>query len=155
MMRKEIFVQLAISILLLFNLAACSTVDKLTQPQKRTFQEKPFVSDEWINGDAQTRGEMARDLKKYESVKTLKGKNQSELLKILGEPDRKTTGKCCHVRFADEVEVWLYKIESADAAGQKTKDEAVQIFFGASDKTVMDLTTGSMEEKPAYFPMVG
>lgn len=161
-MHKKIFAQLAISAVLLFNLAACSTVDKLANraidnstPEKRAFQEKPFSSDAWLKGDAQTRGEMTRDLGKYESVKALKGKKQDELIKILGEPDKKTTGKCCHVRFADEVEVWLYKIESPETNGTRPKHNSVQVFFSANDKTVMELTTGAMEEKPAYFPMVG
>jgi len=163
-MRKKVFLKLTLSGLLLFNLAACASVDKTGNqkvenptptPEKRAFQEKPFVSDDWIKGDAQTRGEMARDLQKYETVVSLKDKKQSELIKILGEPDKKTMGKCCHARFADEVEVWLYRIEPADAPGRKTKKDSVQIFFSAEDKTVMDLTTGAMDEKPVYFPMVG
>jgi hypothetical protein len=147
--RRKIFLKLTFSALLLFNLAACSP------PEKRAFVEKPFVSDGWLKGDAQTRGEMTRDLEKYETVVTLSGKTQSELIKILGEPDKKTTGKYGHVRFGDEVEVWLYKIETPDAPGQKVKEDSVQVFFNREDKTVRDLKTGAMDEKPAYFPMVG
>lgn len=150
-MCKKDFIKPALSILLLFNLAACSLVGN----EKRAFQEKPFVSDEWIKGDAQTRGEMTRDLSKYDTVVKLAGKTQSELIKILGEPDKKTMGKYGHVRFGNEVEVWLYRIEPANAANQKIKQDSVQVFFSAEDKTVKDLTTGAMDEKPAYFPMVG
>jgi hypothetical protein len=159
MTRKKVFIQLSLSVLLLFNLAACSSIEKAignsTPPEKRAFQEKPFASDAWIKGDAQTRGEMAQDLQKYETAVSLKGKTQSDLIKLLGEPDKKTTGKYGHVRFGDEVEVWLYKIEPADAPARKTKRDSVQVFFDSEAKTVTDITTGALDEKPAYFPMVG
>jgi hypothetical protein len=160
-MRKKVFIKLTLSILLLFNLAACSTVDKLIDnqpPQKRAFQEKPFSSDEWIKGDAQTRGEMARDLSKYETFESkIKGKSRSELIKILGEPDKKTTGKCCYIRSGEEVEVWLYEIDPPefDAGGKKTKNNGVQIFFSNDGDDVMSINRGAMDEKPAHFPMVG
>lgn len=157
--RKKVLLKLTVSALMLFQLAACSAVDKKignsTPPEKRVFAEKPFAPDAWIKGDAQTRGEMTPDLLKYETAKSLKGKNQSELIKLLGEPDKKTMGKYGHVRFGDEVEVWLYKIETADEPGRKTKRDSVQVFFSAEDKTVVDLFVGAMDEKPAYFPMVG
>jgi hypothetical protein len=153
--RRKNFLKLTFAVLLLCSLAACSIIGSSTPPEKRAFVERPFASDGWLKGDAQARGEMTRDLEKYETVAALKGKTPSELIKILGEPDKKTTGKCCHARFAEEVEVWLYKIEPADAPGRKVKKDSVQIFFSREDKTVMDLTTGAMDEKPAYFPMVG
>ena len=154
-MRGKIFIKLAFAGLLLFNAAACSTIK--STPEQRVFQEKPFSSVEWIKGDAQTRGEMATDLTRYETFQSLIGKNQSELLKILGEPDVKTTGKCCYVRDGGgEVEVWLYKIDSPDPVDAgKAEQEAIQIFFNRETKTVMSVNRGDIDEKPAHFPMVG
>lgn len=157
LMRKKVFIKLALSGLLLFNLAACSSAD-LWKPEKRVFQQKPFSSEEWIKGDAHTRGEMARDLSKYETFESMvKGKNQIDLIKILGAPDRKTTGKCCYIRSDEEVEVWLYKIEppESDGSGKRTKNDVVQIFFSNDGKTVMSINRGAADEKPAHFPMVG
>ena len=156
-MSKTAFIKLALAGLLLFNVAACSSVDK-SMPEKRAFQLKPFSSEEWIKGDAHARGEMARDLSKYETFESLvKGKNQSELIKILGEPDKKTTGKCCYIRDGEEVEVWLYKIDPPefDGDGKQTEKDGVQIFFRNDDKTVQSINRGAMDEKPAHFPMIG
>jgi hypothetical protein len=155
-MSKKAFIKLALPILLFCCLAACSSVDKST-PEPRVFQEKPFSTDEWIKSDAYTRGEMARDLLRYETFQSLIGKNRGELLKVLGEPDIKTTGKCCYIRDdRGEVEVWLYKIESPDLGdGRKTKLNAIQIFFNRETKTVMALNRGAIDEKPAHFPMIG
>lgn len=156
-MHKKVFIKLTLAGLLLFNLAACSAIDNSTPPEKRAFQEKPFSSEEWIKGDAQTRGEMTRNLLRYETFQPWIGKNQSELLKVLGEPDRKTTGKCCYIRDdGGEVEVWLYEIESPDpSAAGKTKQDAIQVFFNRETNTVMALNRGAIDEKPAHFPMVG
>jgi hypothetical protein len=87
----------------------------------------------------------------------VKGKSPGELLKILGEPDKKTTGKCCYIRSGEEVEVWLYEIEPPefDANGNRTKNNGVQIFFNSDGKSVMSINRGAMDEKPAHFPMVG
>lgn len=154
-MRRKIFIELAFAGLLLFNTAACSPIK--STPEKRVFQEKPFSTVEWIQGDAHTRGEMAGDLTRYETFKSLIGKNQSELLKVLGAPDIKTTGKCCYIRDSGgEVEVWLYKIDSPDPVDAgKTEQEAIQIFFNRETKTVMSVNRGDIDEKPAHFPMVG
>ena len=164
MMRKKVFIKLALSALLLFNLAACSSVDKSANntidkrtPEKRAFQLKPFSSEEWIKGDAHARGEMARDLLKYETSRQLIGKNQSELINILGEPDKKTTGKCCYIRDGEEVEVWLYRIDPPefDSDGKPTENDTVQIFFNKDGTTVTSINRGAFDEKPAHFPMVG
>ncbi|HEX8249734.1 MAG TPA: hypothetical protein VF599_16265 [Pyrinomonadaceae bacterium] len=155
--RKKNFIELALMGLLLFNLAACSSVD-LVKPENRVFQQKPFSSEEWIKGDAHTRGEMALDLLKYETFESMmSGKNQIDVIKILGEPDRKTTGKCCYIRSGEEVEVWLYKIDSPEAgvSGKRTEKDVIQIFFNNDSKTVMSINYGELDEKPAHFPMVG
>lgn len=158
-MRTKVFTKLALAGVLLFNLAACAGVDRNNgQPENRAFQEKPFSADEWIKGDAHARGEMALNLLTYETFKPLIGKSQSELLKVLGEPDIKTTGKCCYIRSGDEVEVWLYKIKSPGegaARGNKTEDDAIQVFFNNDAKTVMALNRGEIDEKPAHLPMIG
>lgn len=155
-MRKKAFIILTLSIFLLCNLAACSVTDKFT-PEPRVFQEKPFSSDAWIKGDAHARGEMALDLSRYETFESLlDGKNQSELLKLLGEPDKKTTGRCCYVRDTDEVEVWLYRIQlPAERGGQKPEEYAIQIYFDSDGRTVTGLERGTMQEKPVYIPRVG
>ena len=155
-MRKKAFITLTLSILLLCHLAACSVVDNL-KPKPRAFEEKPFSSEAWMKADAHTRGEMADNLMTYETFRPLIGKNQSELLKILGEPDTKTTGKCCYIRdTGGEVEVWLYRIEAPGETGEKKmKDDAIQVFFNRESNTVMALNRGAIDEKPAHFPMIG
>lgn len=66
----------------------------------RNYDKKPFDSQQWKKGDAQTRGTMYFDL----FVKRkLTGKSQAEVLDLLGEPDKKTT--------IEGLEVWLYRIE--------------------------------------------
>ncbi len=152
--RRKVFVNFALCGLLLLSLAACSGIDRRAgdpTPEKRTFKEKPFSTGEWIKGDTHARGEMALDLLRYETFQPLMGKNQGEIIKTLGEPDKKTMGKCCYVRSGEEVEVWLYKIETPGEA----EDYAVQVFFSNDGKTVISFNRGAMDKKPAHFPMIG
>jgi hypothetical protein len=66
----------------------------------RDYTKKPFDSQQWKSGDAQTRGTMYFDL----FVKRkLTGKSKDEVLELLGEPDKKTS--------SEGLEVWLYRIE--------------------------------------------
>lgn len=133
----------------------------LMQSPPRAFEEKKFDSKQWRDGDAQTRGEMVLSLyrERYEksSPNDLTGKTPTEVLRLLGEPDKKTRGNCCYVRHAPEREVWLYKIRMTDESKPELKEHAFQIYFTEDGKTVEDFTylLGNMDEKPVYIPNIG
>ncbi len=67
----------------------------------RDYSDKPFNSQEWLAGDAIERGRMYGDI--FES-RTLEGKSREDVVKLLGEPDKKAT--------VEGREVWLYRIEN-------------------------------------------
>ena len=125
--------------------------------EKRAFQERTFDSTLWRAGDAQTRGEMSRDLlwKKTESGNyVLDAKTRPEVLAILGEPDRKTRGKCCGAGGTSEDEVWLYTLEVADGKNKLT-NEHFQIYFTESGK-IDEWRMALWDDKnPDYYPRVG
>ena len=74
---------------------------------------------------------------------------------MLGEPDKKTRGNCCYVRYAPEGEVWLYKIQKPSRSEGQLEEQALQIFFSEDGKNVKDFTLGEMEDKPVYIPAIG
>lgn len=125
--------------------------------ENRAFQERPFDSNLWRKGDAQTRGEMSRDFlwKRAESGNyVLDAKTRAEVLAILGEPDRKTRGKCCGAGGTSEDEVWLYTLEVSDGK-EKLKNEHFQIYFTESGK-VDEWRIALWDDKnPDYYPRVG
>ena len=64
----------------------------------RPFEKRKFDAEAWRGGDAQTRGEMSEDLQFGRNESNdyyLSRKSHQEILELLGEPDRKTRGKCC------------------------------------------------------------
>jgi hypothetical protein len=140
-------------------LTSCADISKLFPKKSRMFEEKSFNSAEWKAGDYQTRGEMARNLYQSRWDKTspnnLDGKSSAEVLQLLGEPDKKTRGNCCHARHAPEGEVWLYKIQTLEGPEGQLEERAVQIFLTEDGKNVKDFTFGEMEDKPVYIPAIG
>lgn len=138
--------------------SSCATVDKLFPKPPRPFQARAFDSKLWRAGDAQTRGEMARDLEwnpnKLESY-NLSQKNQSVVLNILGEPDRKTRGKCCGAGGTAEVEVWLYKIEIKEESRAESETKHFQIYFTEDGRVDTTRIAEWDDRNPDYFPRVG
>ena len=68
----------------------------------RNYEQKPFDSQKWRDGDALERGTMIVDLLKK---RTINGKTKDEVLELLGEPDKRST--------ADASEIWHYNVELA------------------------------------------
>jgi outer membrane protein assembly factor BamE (lipoprotein component of BamABCDE complex) len=89
-----------------------------TLPRKfwRSYEPQPFDAQKWQNADAQERGTMFVDLYKKRLVH---GKSKEEVLAVLGEPDKKSTG--------GGSEIWHYKVEFAG-------EEPVQYFPVTFDK---------------------
>lgn len=89
-----------------------------TLPRKfwRSYEPQPFDAQKWQNADAQERGTMFVDLYKKRLVH---GKPKEEVLTLLGEPDKKSTG--------GGSEIWHYKVEFAG-------EEPVQYFPITFDK---------------------
>lgn len=93
----------------------------------RSYEPKPFDSQKWRDGDAQERGTMFVDLFKK---RTINGKTKDEVLALLGEPDKRTTG--------DGYEIWNYKVEFA---GEKPTQ-----FFPVSFDRNGKATTGASQK---------
>ena len=109
--------RMSFGVLVLSLFVSCTTVKNLMPQKKRPFQERIFDSKLWREGDAQTRGEMSKDLRWKTNAAEgylLDGKTQSDILTYLGEPDRKTRGRCCGAGGTSDEEVWLYNIEIMD-----------------------------------------
>lgn len=159
-MRKLNLSLLILSCGWLFVLSGCQkSIANLFPKQPRPFQEKAFNPEKWKDGDYQTRGEMALSLYRERwnksSANNLEKKSPTEVARLLGEPDKKTRGNCCHVRYAPEVEVWLYRIQLPDGQKNDLRERAVQIYFTEDGKTVQDLTIKEMEDKPVHIPAIG
>jgi len=159
-MNNKLTVKIVLIILVAANLFGCASIAKNfpKDVKDRPFQERDFDSTLWIEGDARTRGEMLKDLQ-WNPVKpdklSLRGRNQVEILKILGEPDTKTSGKCCGVPRTREVEVWLYGVETKYESSTEIKKSHFQIYF-TEDGKVDEFRTAEWNEKnPDYFPRVG
>ncbi len=68
----------------------------------RNYEQQPFDSQKWRDGDALTRGTMVIDL---HTKRTINGRSKEGVVQLLGEPERK--------RSNDGSEVWLYQVEMA------------------------------------------
>jgi hypothetical protein len=155
---KNLTAKIALIVLITANLCACASITKNFPKENRPFEERSFDSKIWIEGDAQARGEMLKDLRwneaKLQNV-SLRGKTQREILLLLGEPDQKTRGKCCGVPRTGEVEVWLYNVETIDEFSKKTESRHFQIYF-TEDAKVDEYRVAAWNEKnPDYLPRVG
>lgn len=73
----------------------------------RSYEQQPFDSQKWRDGDAITRGTMITDLHRK---RTLSGQSKEGVVALLGEPDKK--------RSSSGGEAWLYQIE---VAGEKPR----------------------------------
>jgi hypothetical protein len=70
----------------------------------RSYEQQPFDSQKWRDGDAITRGTMIIDIHKK---RALGGQSKENIVGLLGEPDKKRQGNS-----ATSAEVWLYQIET-------------------------------------------
>lgn len=75
----------------------------------RSYEQQPFDSQKWKDGDGITRGTMIFDL---HTKRMLSGQSKENITGLLGEPDKKRQGSS-----AVSNEVWLYQIE---VTGEKT-----------------------------------
>lgn len=150
---KNSLIKISVGVLILCFFISCDSIR-----EKRAFQERPFDSNLWRKGDAQTRGEMSRDLlwKKTETGNyVLDRKTRQEVAAMLGEPDRKTRGRCCGAGGTSDEEVWLYNLEVSDGTDLKTKTEHFQIYFNESGKIDEWRMMLWDDKNPDYFPRVG
>ena len=160
---KNNILKISFGVFVLCCFAACTSINKFisqlnkSNREDRPFQERKFDSKLWLEGDTQTRGEMSENLRWNQSEtggSPLEGKTRQQVLAILGEPDRKTRGKCCGAGGTFEEEVWLYDIKAQDA-DSKIKDEHFQIYFTESGK-VDELRVALWDDKnPDYYPRIG
>lgn len=145
-------------ILILSLTVSCFSVKNIFQKEKKPFQERNFDSAVWKDGDEQTRGEMSKDLQWRRTDSDgylLRNKNQAEIIKLLGEPDRKTRGKCCGAGGTAEGEVWLYNLEVKVEDSPELKTTQFQIYF-TTDGKVNETRINKWDDKnPDYFPRVG
>ncbi len=95
--RKKSIVRASLFLLLIL-LGGCAGFNRIG----RSYEQVPFNSQKWRDGDAQIRGTMFLDLFKKRIVN---GKTKDEILTLLGEPDKKST--------VNDSEIWQYRIEFA------------------------------------------
>ena len=88
----------------------------------RSYDQQPFDSQKWRDGDAITRGTMITDLHRK---RTLNGQSKEGIVGLLGEPDKKRQGNS-----ARSTEVWLYQIETV---GEKPR-QYFPVSFDAQGK---------------------
>ena len=150
-------IKILIGILFLCLSTSCGSIAvKFGLKENRPFQERKFDAEAWRAGDAQTRGEMAKDLraKLFEPNNyLLNRKSRKQILELLGEPDRKTRGRCCGAGGTSEEEVWLYNLEVMEDSNMKT--EHFQIYFHPTDVVDEWRVEEWDDNKPDYFPRVG
>jgi hypothetical protein len=155
---KSLTVKIALIAIIAANLCACASVIKNFPKKDRPFEKRSFDSKIWIEGDAQTRGEMLKNFQWNEDkskIIVLRDKSQGEIVRLLGEPDKKTSGKCCGVPRTREVEVWLYNVETQNESSKKTESEHFQIYFTEEGK-VDEFRVAEWDEKdPDYVPRIG
>ncbi len=155
---QSYFIKIWLGVLFLSLFISCAAVNKIIPKERKPFQEKPFDVKTWHEGDPQTRGEMAKDLRWKRTADQgylLDQKGQPEILTILGEPDRKTRGKCCGAGGTSVEEVWLYDVEIKNETDSTTRIEQFQIYFTPNGKVDTFRISKWDDKNPDYFPRVG
>ncbi len=98
-LRKRAFVQRHFCLLLMLVLCLSCGFRK----PWRSYEQQPFDSQKWKEGDAITRGTMVFDIHRK---RALSGQSKEGVAELLGEPDKKRQGNS---QVSNEV--WLYRIE--------------------------------------------
>ncbi|GEM_PF-2474735 len=156
---KNGLIKISIGILALCLFAACGSLKSQFFKEKRPFREREFNAEKWRSGDAQTRGEMSKDLRWKKDEKNnyfFDRKSRRQVLEILGEPDRKTRGLCCgggRGAGTSEEEVWLYNLEVE--TGSTMNIEHFQIYFHESGVVDAWRVAEWDDDNPNYIPRVG
>lgn len=136
-MKKQIIKQIFFWCIVISLNASCTSITKLFPKEPRPFQEKKFDSEQWKNGDYQTRGEMAEDLEGLVTdYKEPWKKSADEVRQILGEPDVVTEAYCCTVNrnvSPQKLEMWMYYIQIEEDypanRERKTVPRAFKLYF--------------------------
>ncbi len=159
-MKKQIIKQIFFWCILVSLNASCTSITKLFPKEPRPFQTKEFNSEQWKNGDYQTRGEMvSRTL--IDQIYQIKSNHQEEILKLFGKPDQLTKARCCYAGRggqSGEKELWLYYIETEQTSNVANKDEipfsskALKIYF---DTSGISPNVGNRNGNHDYFPAIG
>jgi hypothetical protein len=89
-----------LAIVLMLNAACGSGGAGAVKNPLRDYSDKPFSPPEWLAGDAVERGRMTIDIFRN---RIPNGKSKEDVLKLFGEPDKKTT--------IENREVWLYRVD--------------------------------------------
>ena len=150
--------KIVLGVLILSLFFSCASVKKLIPQKKSPYQKRSFDSKLWREGDAQTRGEMSKDLYWKESESgnyLLRNKTQTEIVELLGEPDRKTRGRCCGAGGTWDEEVWLYNVDVKDFDSSDIKTEHFQIYFTESQKVDETRIAPWDDKNPDYYPRIG
>ena len=150
---KNTLIKISVGFLALCLFASCTLIGG---GKPRPFRERSFDAAAWRAGDAQTRGEMSRDLqwrKDTEDRYLLNRRSRRQIRELLGEPDRKTRGRCCGAGGTSDEEVWLYELEVM--VGTSLKTEHFQIYFHSSDTTDEWRIAEWDDAQPDFFPRVG
>jgi hypothetical protein len=156
-MKKQIIKQIFFWCILISLNASCTSITKLFPKQPRPFQAKEFNSEQWKNGDYQTRGEMTNG-KLFEQIRVFKTNQTEQIIQLLGKPDQITKAHCCYAGRAGksgEVDLWLYYIETEDFEKDKQanlKKKALKIYFGDIG---INVNTGEITGNHDYFPAIG
>jgi hypothetical protein len=123
-MRKDpISISLAILVLMAVSLG-CLNGRKL----RRSYEQKPFDTESWKNGDAIERGTMSKSLVGVQPIKKFVGSTKTEIIKTLGEPDKIRKDKI----GSRDMNVLIYEID----LGKPEFMDALQIYLENDEKPV-------------------
>jgi hypothetical protein len=168
-MKGQITKQIVFVCIVVSLTSSCTSITNLFPKEPRPFQKRAFDSEQWKNGDYQTRGEMAENLRLLiEKPDQGWKKSPEEVRQILGKPDVVTEAECCEVgrgHSPHTAELWLYYIEiekeyympQKEAEAERTMvSRAFKLYFPKGDsagfRTVIGDRTG---DHSILMPVVG
>lgn len=96
--RKIVTVCISVYFLILLSISAGCLLKNVG----RSYEQQPFDSKKWRDGDDIERGTMVVDLHRN---RIIQGKTSQEVLVLLGAPDNRTSN--------EGLEVWLYKVKNS------------------------------------------
>lgn len=158
-MKNQIIKSIFLVVIACLSFASCKSITSYFPKEPRPFQQREFNSEEWKNGDYQTRGEMTNS-KLFGLIDKIDSNSQEQILQMFGKPDAKTKARCCYAGRAGqsgEVDLWLYFIETEDwSKDTKVKPplvkKALKIYF---EGTRITRNIGDRDGNHDYFPAIG